>query len=195
MSDLPRMLAGFVQGTLESIDAADADLGRRVRARLGEEGLCAIEDASRIAFVPLELDVALTDALFAEAGAERAREIFRANMSASFDSPILNSFVRMALRLRGGDPGKLFEFASRVWSHLFRGCGDMRFERVGPGEGRLELDSLPEVLTAGHAYLDGVAATASALYDLVEVDGEAHVKAVDAVGGRAIIRVTWEPSD
>ncbi len=189
------MLGSFVQGTLEAVDRHDAELGRRVREALAPETLEAIERSSRIALVPIALDVEVTERLYEIAGAERARSILRENLAAAFHTPILQSFVRMALRLRGRDPAGLFAFASKVWGQLYRDAGTLRYEALGPCEGRLEASALPPELSGHRDYFDGVAATVSALFDLVELDGHAELKAVDAGAGRAIISVVWDAGD
>jgi len=50
-----RILASFVQSTLDAADRADADLGTRLRARLRPATLRAVEDAASIAFLPVAL--------------------------------------------------------------------------------------------------------------------------------------------
>ncbi len=57
MSAAPRMLAGFVQSSLEVIDDLDAGLGRAVRERLKRDTFDAIDTASPIALIPVDLDV------------------------------------------------------------------------------------------------------------------------------------------
>lgn len=186
------MLGGFVQGTLEAIDGHDPALGRRVREALAPETRAAIEGASRIGFVPVALDVEVTERLYAVAGPDTARAILRANLAATFTSPLLRSFMDMALRLRGRDPARLFEWGSKVWNQLYRGCGAMAFQGLGPGEGRCVLEGLPPEIAEHPEYLDGAAAAISALFDLVEIEGRAELKAVDPDGQRAIISVLWE---
>jgi hypothetical protein len=76
----PRVLAAFVQSTLEAVDALGPDVAGRVRARMRPESLAALRDASRIAWVPLALDVELTDCLYAELGTQRGRAFMRDNL-------------------------------------------------------------------------------------------------------------------
>lgn len=193
MEHRPRMLAAFVQGTLESVDRVDPELGRAVRRHMQPEKLRALESASRIAFVPLELDVEVTRCLFEVSGPARAREIFRSNMAATFESPILSSFMAMALRLRGRDPARLLGWCSKVWGQLYRDAGGIEFESLGDDAGRFQLHDLPPLLTAHPEYLDGIAAAISAVFDVLDVPGAAELGAVDADAGRAIIHAAWEP--
>jgi hypothetical protein len=186
------MLGGFIQGTLEAIDRHDAELGRRVRSGLRPESRQAIAGASRIAFLDLELDVEVTEVLYREAGTDRAREILRANLAETFTSPILRSFVTMALRLRGNEPGRLLQWSSKVWSQIYRDFGSISFVPIGDSEGRFELGALPLEIAEHSVYLDGIAAAMSAVFDLLEIDGQIALKAVDPAAGRAIISAVWE---
>jgi hypothetical protein len=195
MEKRARLLGSFVQGTLEAIENYDGALGARVREALAPETREAIDRASRVALVPVELDLEVTERLYDLAGDERARAILRANLTATLQSPLLRSFMQMALRLRGNDPGRLFDWSSKVWNQIYRDCGDMEYIRLGESEGRIELHDLPEVLTAHPRYLDGVAATLNAVFSIANVHGHGELMAVDPGTGRAIISVTWEPAD
>ena len=194
MEKRARLLGSFIQGTLEAIENYDAELGTRVRQALTPETREAIEGASRVALVPVELDLEVTERLYDLAGEERARAILCANLAATLGSPLLRSFMQMALRLRGHDPGLLFEWSSKVWNQIYRDCGDMEYIRLGESEGRIELRDLPETLTAHPRYLDGIAATLGAVFEIVNVHGQGELKAVDTGTGRAIISVAWEPA-
>jgi hypothetical protein len=186
------MLGSFIQGTLDAIDRHDAKLGRQVREGLRPESREAIVGASRIAFLDLALDVEVTEILYREAGPDRAREILRANLAETFTSPILRSFVTMALRLRGNEPGRLLQWNSKVWGQIYRHFGSISFVPVGHSEGRFELSALPLAIAEHSVYLDGIAAAISAVFDLLEIDGQVELKAVDPAAGRAIISAVWE---
>jgi hypothetical protein len=192
MAASPRMLGSFIQGTLEAIDRHDADLGRRVRDGLRPASREAIAGASRIAFLDIELDVEVTELLYRLAGPERARAVLRANLAETFASPILRSFITMALRLRGREPARLLEWSSKVWGQIYRDSGSIAFVPVGASEGRFELIGLPPAIAEHGDYVDGIAASMSAVFDLLEVDGRAELKAVDPATGRAIISAFWE---
>lgn len=188
----PRILAGFVQGTLAAVSAQDADLGARVRERLLPATRQALERASRIAWVPIELDVEVTHAIYAELGPARARELFRRNLSGALDSAVLRSLAQGALRLFGASPERLFSWAPKVYSQLYRDSGEMRFALDEPGSARLELSALPPCVARSRSYLDGVAASIVAGFDYMGTKGEVRIERHDVAALRATFRLEWD---
>jgi hypothetical protein len=187
------MLASFVQSTLGAVERHDPALGAAVRTRLSAATREALAQASAISFVPIGLDVELTEALFECAGEERAREILRDNLAASFDAPFLHSFVSAALRVLGRSPERLMKWAPKVWGQIYRNGGEMRFVSEGEGAARLELEHLPPAIAASRRYLVGMAASVEAGFALADVDGEAVLVEHDPAAGRAAVRLAWKP--
>ena len=191
MERRPRILASFVQSVLDGADRADPRLGARVRERMGADALAELAAVGPVSFVPVELDVRVTEALFAEAGEARGREVMRDNLLQTFDAPILSSFVSGALRLLGRNPGRLFDWSAKVWGQLYRDCGTLRFVREGEGAGRLELDDLPPVVAGSRPYLSGMEAAIGAAFEMMGVEGELHLATSDP-RGRVVFQLTWK---
>jgi len=188
----PRILAGFVQGTLAGLPPA---IAARVRARLAPDTLAALERSSRLSWLPIEVDVELTHAVYVELGAGPAREAFRRNLSSALDTPILRSLAQGALRLLGASPARLFGWAPKVYAHIYRDAGGMRFESDGAGSARLELFELPPVIAESRDYLDGVAGSIGAGFDLMDLKGEVTVERLDPSGRRARFRLAWDEEE
>jgi len=188
----PRILAGFVQGTLSGLEPG---LRAGVHARLAPETLARLQKSSRLAWLPLELDVELRHAIYAELGAGRAHELFRRNLSAALDTAILRSLAQGALRLFGPSPERLFAWAPKAYAQIYRDAGEMRFELDEPGSARLELSSLPPAMAASRDYLDGVAGAIAAGFDLLGVKGEVGIERWDAERRAARFRLQWEEDD
>ena len=188
----PRILAGFVQGTLAGLEPVVAG---RVLARLAPETRATLERSSRLAWLALEIDLELTHAIYAELGAAPAREMFRRNLSAALDTPILRSLAQGALRLFGASPARLFSWAPKAYSQIYRDCGEMKFASDGPGSARLELTRLPPVVAGSRDYLDGIAGAIEAGFDLMDLEGEVTIERLDPPAQRACFRLTWEEEE
>jgi hypothetical protein len=188
----PRILAGFVQGTLTGVPAASRG---GVRARLAPETLATLEGSSRLTWLPIEVDVEVTHAIYAELGAGRARELFRSSLSNALEAPILRSLVQGALRIFGATPERFYGWAPKVYAQLYRDAGEMRFERDEPGSARLELSRLPPAVTASRHYLDGMAGAVAAGFDVLGVKGEVTLERLDVSASTACFRLAWEEPD
>jgi hypothetical protein len=184
-----RILAGFVQGTLEGLDP---ELAGRVCARIQPASAERLQSSSRIAWLPVAIDVELTEALFAELGAARARAQLRDNLRRSFDLPVLRNLLDTAVRLLGRDPERVLRWAPQVWSQLYRDSGALRYVPIGPGDSRMELSDLPDVITRSRDWLDGTAAAISAVFDVLRTSGDVHLADVDPIARTARFEVTWK---
>lgn len=191
----PRILAGFVQDSLAAVDRHDPALGRALRERLEPEVLESIGKASTIAWLPVELDVALTEALFAVAGPATAARILRDNMVQSFDKPFLRPLIDGALRILGSSPERLLRWAPKAWSVVYRECGALAFE-VGDVDGRtgagtLHLRDLPRAVCASRPYLRGVAAALEGAFALTRAEGSCELESHAPDAGTATLSLHW----
>jgi hypothetical protein len=188
----PRILAGFVQGTLAAVRARDAEMGERVAARLAPETHARLIQASRIAWLELAVDVELTHAIYAELGPTRARELFRSNLTGALDAPVLRSLAQGALRLFGASPARVFGWAPKAYSQLYRDAGLMRFVLDTPGSARLELEALPACVAESARYLDGIAASIAGGFDFMGAKGEVCIESHTPAARRASFRLEWD---
>jgi hypothetical protein len=188
----PRILAGFVQGTLAAVSALDVGLGERVASRLAPGTHERLIHASRIAWLELEVDVELTHAIYAELGPARAQELFRRNLTGALDAPILRSLAQGALRLFGASPSRVFGWAPKAYGQLYRDAGVMRFAQDAPGLARLELESLPACVAESARYLDGIAASIAGGFDFMGVKGEVCIESHTPAARCASFRLEWD---
>jgi hypothetical protein len=188
----PRILAGFVQGTLAAVSALDVELGKRVASRLAPETRDRLTQSSRIAWLELAIDVELTHAIYAELGPARAQELFRSNLAGALDAPVLRSLAQGALRLFGASPARVFGWAPKAYSQLFRDAGVMRFVLDAPGSARLELEALPSCAAESTPYLDGIAASIAGGFDFIGAKGEVCIESHSPAARRASFRLEWD---
>ena len=191
MSASPRMLAGFIQSSLEAIEGMDASLGREVRARLKPETCEAIESASAIRLVSVDLDVELTECFFAVAGPARARAALRENLRQSFNYPILKPILDGAFAIFGCSLVKMIGWAPKIWGLIYRDAGEMVVSEAREGRVRLDLLDIPLVISASPNYLYGSAETFAGLFDVVGVDGAVRLIGPDLENRSAGFELSW----
>jgi hypothetical protein len=185
------MLAGFVQSSLEAIDAGDPLLGRAVRQRLKRDTLEAIEGASPIALIPVDLDVELTECFFAVAGSERARRALRESFRQSCGRPLLGPVLDGIRGILGRALVGAIAWTPKVWGLIYRDCGEMFVASRERGRLRLELRDLPLVVASSADYLSGAAATFAGLFDVAGVAGEVQLIGPDRSSRSAAFDLRW----
>jgi len=191
MTASPRMLAGFVQSSLESIDHLDPELGRKVRERLKPDSLDAIESAPPIALISVDLDVELTQCFFDVAGFEQARRALRENLRQSFDKPLLRPLLDGAFALFGRSLARTIRWAPKVWGLIYRDAGQMVVSSAREGHVELTLHDIPLVIATSPTYLCGSAETFAGFFDVVGVEGRVELIGPDLAARRAGFDLTW----
>ena len=188
--DGPRMLASFVQGSLSTIDDLDADLGKQVRAAMKPETLEELESASRVGWLPLRVDVELTECFFEVAGEERALQILRDNMANTLDSMVLKPLLDGAFGIFGRSPAKILKWSPKAWYLLYRNCGQLVLAKSDDRSAVLEGTDLPPELVASANYMKGVAAALLGFFDVLGIDAECELGKLGQ--GRATFSLTWK---
>jgi hypothetical protein len=183
----PRVRASHCLATLRTLRAAEPDAVAHVLRRLPAEVHHGLAAATTVDLVPAAWDVALVEAITLELGTPGTRALARATMLHSLRGPLLGNFLSGALRLFGSSPGRLFGWAGRVWGHVTMGCGDMRLDSGNDWAATLLLEGMPADL-ARPAYLDAVAGTLEAVFEVCEVAGQVAVVPLD---GGARFEATW----
>jgi hypothetical protein len=184
------MLAGFIQGSLSAIDDLDADLGQQVRAAMKRETLEALESASRVGWLPLHVDIELTECFFEVAGEERALEALRDNLANTLKSTVLKPLLDGAFAIFGRSPAKVLRWTSKVWSLLYRNCGQLALAESDDHSAVLEATDLPPEMVAGTNYLKGLAASILGFFDLLGIDAKCELRDLGKTGATFV--VTWK---
>ncbi len=171
----PRILAGFVQGTLDTVRQVEGRTGLRIAERLPAETVARVRKALPVSWLPLQLDVELTAALFDGAGTEEAVRVFRDAMAGSMDKSFLGPLVRGAVALLGRSPERLLRWAPKVWSAIYRDAGDLA---VGPHPEGLVLEWLhaPRLAASQRDYLLGIAGAVEGALAALRIESQCRLE-------------------
>lgn len=172
----PSIRASFFHSNLKALAALGPEAARRVLARMPPEVLQEVEGAARIAWVPLEHDLAITDAIEAELGRDALRRWARDGVLRAGDTPLLSPLIRSARAIFGMTPHAFLRRAPLAWTLLFRECGRLEYGARGERSARIELYDAPAVLLASQAYLEGMSAGLEAAIDLAREAGRVRVE-------------------
>jgi hypothetical protein len=184
------MLASFIQGSLLAIDRLDPDLGQGVRAAMKPELLKELESASPVSWLPAGVDIELTERFLEVAGEERAFRALRDNMANALNSAVLKPMLDGAFVVFGRSPAKMLKWTSKMWSLLYRRCGQLVLARSGDRSAVIEGIDLPPELVANANYMKGIAVALLGFFDILGIDAECDLRELGE--GRASFLLSWK---
>lgn len=160
-----------------------------LRAGLPAGLVARIEEAHGADWLPLELNVGLVVALAQALGTPEFLALSRRLVLASFSGPLLSTLVRTATTLFGDDPAAWARWIPHGWALVFRGTGTWHVS-AGDGEAVLHLTGLPAGCCAEPVWVESVAASLSAVLDLLKRRGTLTLTATTFAGASYLMR--WE---
>jgi hypothetical protein len=174
-----------------------AALGERGRldaiARSAPELVRAVEEAPRITWLPVSLNVRTVEVVSSQLGEGAGLELLADCVYAQFETPLWRDFIGGAVRLLGRDPGSLGRWIPHAMRLVFRDCGVWAAERTGEGCLRVAVHSLPETLAGHRLWLRSLGVGMRPLFPLCETDGTADLAELDSGARRAAYEVAWKP--
>ncbi len=184
----PAVRAAFTQAALHAALAAEPV---RLRAALAESPLDQVLDASRSAWIPVEIDMDVTEAITAVLGPDRCTEFWRKSLVETMRSPILGPMVDGVVAVFGLAPESLLRWTPRAWSAVYRNCGTMTVLERGIREGRIGFDDITPALLRSGAFIEALRASFEAVFTLCRVHGEVQVESLDVASRSAVYAFSW----
>lgn len=171
------MRASHLHSNVRAIEALGEADAKRVRTRC-REAIREVEDALRVAWLPLELDVAITGAVHAVCGEARLRRWSADAIAATARGPLLRPMLA-ALQRMGLTPHTALKRAPYAWTLIYKHCGAVRYETDGPLAASLWIEGGPAPLLED-AYLRGMAGTFDGVLEIGGgADGRCEVERHD----------------
>jgi len=147
------MRASHLISNVEFLATLGADAEATIRGRCAEE-IREIDESVRVAWLPLEIDVRLSQAVLDVCGAETFNRWGRDAIAASARGPLLGPILGALRRTGMLTPSKVLGRAPVAWNPVYRNCGSLHWE---PDEATLRLDGAPASMCT-EPYLLGIAA-------------------------------------
>jgi hypothetical protein len=169
----PAVRASHLKEDLAALASLGADLEERVLRRISPGTLAVIQDATRVDWLPVELNVELAEAVFGEAGESVTRAWARASFQLSLNA-FFKPLLETVLRLFDPTPHRIYAFVPRAWPAVYRNAGVASVIEQAPHESRVTLQDLPPTLM-NDAFLRAVAGTFECALELAKVDGRVTV--------------------
>lgn len=194
----PAVRASYLRALLSACDEFGPPAAE-LREHLGDTHQTRIECAGPLAWLPIETDLALQQALDAVLGAERTREFLLANLREFMATAIVQNIVATAVGLFGLNPGSFARLLPPAWGLLYRDAGRWSVNRseISPGrewqEVELRLIGLPSACASEDAWLTAVATVHHALLILCGRIGEVELlERVLEEPTQVVFRLAWK---
>lgn len=168
----PLMRGSQLQANLAALSGLGSSEEQAIRAA-ARGAVEQIEAAIAVTWLPLALDVELTDAVVAVVGHERMRDWAADAIERSTRGPLLRPILT-ALKALGMTPSRLLGRVPLGWSLIYRHCGALRVSTVDPRTVLIEHVDPPDSLHLPVTYLEGIAGT---LEGLMRMSGAEHARA------------------
>jgi hypothetical protein len=188
----PLMRAIQTQLLLRSVERLPAADLAAITARCGRPALERIDAVLAVSWHPMSLHMLLSDATRDVIGPERAIQVWRETMGASFQRPLLRGFVEMSTNLFGVRPSSLLRQSDRVYGQITRDLGALQFE-LDPSDtrGHLTLRGFPAARYRFICYVEGLMGCVESIFPLLGARGALTVESRDDARGDVRYRVTW----
>ncbi len=179
-----------MHGNVADLEQFGPETSERIRQNLPAGVLRDIENARRLAWLPLEHDLRLSSAVSGVVGRQRHHDWARSSMGRSLQSPLLQPLWQGAFRLFGMSPGALFRAVPSGWQAVYRDVGSPSL-LAEPDQARLTITEITDALVASPAYLEALCGTFAALLDTARTPGVVEVVDFDPKARRIEYVARW----
>ena len=183
--------AGFVRLAMGRAGALAPALEQHLREALGPELRRALEDAPLLGWLPYAVDVRMAEGILARRGAAGLRAFVLGNTAEAAQTATLRPILDGALRLFGVNPGSMLRVMPDIWRLSYRGVLDVRIERVGDREARIEGSRVCAELLASAAAQQVLVAQTEGAMALTRTSVRLDPLVVDRDRHAITLRVLW----
>jgi hypothetical protein len=171
MTRSPAVRVSAALDMLELLDEFEPGSRARVWARVPEPTRDFVESRSRIGWIPFEHDPFIPEAIVAEFGRERSRELFRRAIPALIEKPLLEPLVSGMLRILGARRFRILTIIPKGWGLVFRDFCEPRVGRTGEDEIEVIFDDIAPEVREHPVYFDMWEGVCLGMLDLAMPDG------------------------
>ena len=187
----PLVRGSHLKEDLRALEALGARPAARIRASLKPDSLRAIEEATRIDYLPLAYNIEMADAVYAQASGAGSRLWARTSLLSSLGG-LFQPLFEAATALFHPAPPLFYKYIPRGWLLSYRGCGEFSVEEPSPGRTLLIGNGLAPAMFCD-SYLTAVCGTFEAVFSLTEFAGGANCVSQDKDRLSATWEAEWRP--
>ena len=180
--------------TKSIVELIDREFPLQVRQALRERAraeVTRVEECSRVDWIPLEVQLAILDALREAVGQQRYEAFLTAHFAATIEQPFVRGMFETSVRLFGVGPGSVFRVFPRTWSTISRGCGEVHVSEIDPNGTTIRVTDLPVEQPRIDLFVKGFRATFQGIIVLFARPGDVELVSYDRGLRESTYRARW----
>lgn len=150
-----------------------------------------IEQASNLAWLPLAVNLQLTEAIFRALGDEAADAFYQNWLKRQMSAPAFAGLVRTALSLFRYDTASVAQWIPKAFDLMYRDYGSIEIETVSPLQVNVDLRGAPRELMTHAPWQRSVCSGMYALFFLTGVKGTVEVAEVSLKKRTLSYKLCW----
>ena len=162
-----------------------------VEAALANDTRAVLADAIPAAWLPIEIDVEVMEAVASRLGPAATAELVHTRQREEMGSALFNTFVQMIVRISGATPATMVKQLPSGWKQLFRDAGTIDILSLDDHEASVVVRDLPRVCTLSAAWMTAMPIGLSMLYEIVGVKGTVAVEPRSVLDGGVRLTLRW----
>jgi hypothetical protein len=191
---IPSVRARHMKGFVEAIDALGPAEASAIRALAKRETLAEVEACLPSAWLPIEMDVELTEHVSNMLGAARAHEFYQKLTLGNYETSVFKSFIDMTVRMIGLSPGAYVKMVPRGFGLIYRDYGSFRALEREENRARLLFSAIPSVCVRTPLWLEAVRSSFHSAFDLTNTRGMVEWDDLNLADRRAVFSFRWTAS-
>jgi hypothetical protein len=191
---VPSVRARHMKAFMEAIDALKPPDAGSVRALANPDALLEIETCLPSAWLPIEMDVELTEHVSNVLGAARADRFYQKLTLGDYETSVFKSFIDMTVRMIGLSPNTYVKMVPHGFGLMYRDYGSFRALEREENRARLLFSTIPAVCCKNPLWLESVRSSFHTAFDLTNTRGLVEWDDLDLAGRRAVFSFRWTAS-
>ncbi len=150
-----------------------------------------IEIASNLEWLPISVNLELTDAIFRGLGDEQADTFYQNWLKRQMSAPAFAGLVRTALSLFRFDTVAIAKWIPKAFDLMYRDYGHFTIEPLAPLHLNVSLNDMPQELASHKNWQRSVSSGLHALYFLTGAKGTTELTSAHGLERRMRVDLHW----
>jgi hypothetical protein len=154
----PQMRCRQIRNRIQFIKTVfGEEVQKRIQSRISKTTLQAIEQAEEDQWLPVKLNVEVSDCMAAEIGEEGVYKLSLESFNKALESSTIVQLFRSTMHLLRIKSATVNKLVPVFWRAIYRDCGEMSIVENGPNRISILLIDLPSFIAGNRNYLMAIA--------------------------------------